>query len=426
MIFKFLFLILLLATQAFALISSDEMDVKLLKIYDKNIVVLNRGIEDGIFKGDHIKLTNTEGFISRGICVKNSMTLSHWKIYRVVRPALVSLDDDYVLKDMSQSEIPKDLKKYKTVDLSKKYNDVNEESQSKALKIQQKRIAKFDLPNETGTFVPEVKKVPDALQNFLDRNLDKTQLQKDFKNINLSVYASPISWQKQNDQKQINYGFGINNVGTKYEFSLNFNKYESKMVDAYTETTITSDSTHIDTVFDINRITPNLTYFLFASYDQARTGDIYYPKKQYQGGILGLKYHIIDDAIYIKRFDFSYVTTIDYIEYDQQDFFTGETKLEVERNVRHSMRVRLNTTFSEHAYFNSTLWYKPRMDLDTAKIDWSDNMTDWSSFLGYRLNENVSFDFGYQYTNNIRQLNDFGLDPINQVTTINIRYDTIL
>lgn len=114
-----LVIILIFSAKVFALESSDIMKTQILKAYGKNILVLNRGLEDAIFKKDHIKITSSEGFIARGICIKANMMTSHWKIYRVVRPELVSKDTLYDMKSINQSELPYDIKKYTNINLEK-------------------------------------------------------------------------------------------------------------------------------------------------------------------------------------------------------------------------------------------------------------------------------------------------------------------
>jgi len=129
--------------QALSLISSDTMSAQILTYLDKNVLSINRGLDDGIVKGDHMKLTNDQGFIARGICLKAVMGKSYWKIYRVVRPELVSKDSLYTLRAMNQSEIPKDLKKFREADFRAL---VTEEAEEDAIKRQQDFIINYDLP----------------------------------------------------------------------------------------------------------------------------------------------------------------------------------------------------------------------------------------------------------------------------------------
>ncbi len=190
-LFSLLITGVLACSKAQALITSDQMQTHILKIYDKNVLVLDRGLEDGVFKGDHIKMTNQEGFIARGICLQSSLTLSHWKIYRVIRPELVSMDSTYLLHSINQSEVPKSLKGYREVDFSGAY-DYSEEDANKGLKLQQERLANYDLPEsiiEKGGY-PKKEARPKE-QDFFAKNFSREKLDKDFSTLELSVFASP-------------------------------------------------------------------------------------------------------------------------------------------------------------------------------------------------------------------------------------------
>ena len=163
-------LFLSVVSNAFALESSDVFKVSILKAYKNNYLVINRGLEDGIDKGDHIKLTNTQGYIARAICVKTSMLLSNWKVYRVVRPELLSFDSIYKLKSINQSKVPKQLSFLKKKDFSQKFNDFTDKNMKKEVKLQQERIASFDLPNDmkSDPMIAEAKK--SGTDQFITKN----------------------------------------------------------------------------------------------------------------------------------------------------------------------------------------------------------------------------------------------------------------
>ena len=419
----------LFSSTIFAIESSDILKVSIIKHYDKNVLVLNRGLEDGIYKADHIKLTNREGYIARAICIKASMLISHWKVYRVVRPELMSYDSVYTLTSMNQSGIPKELQAFQKALFNDDYNDISDKDVNKVIDLQQERIVKFDLPNDMSNDPMVRNSSLSESEVFLNKNFNAKKLQNDFSNYNFSVYTSPISWQSQNSQKSINYGFSLSNIGQKYESNFTLNKRESKIVDQYLETEVTSSSTDASFSFNINHITENVSYFMYASYRQARNGEIYYPRTQVQGGLLGFKYHFIENGPSVSKFDISYITLIDYMEFDSQqfNFDTFETDIvnDTHRTVRHSIRLRLKARLSDQTSFNSTLWYKPAMDISTQEMDFNDTMTNWTTSLSWMLTSSISASYVFIYTNDINQERDFGVDPMNQINTLNIQYNTI-
>ena len=82
-------------------------NVKILRVLPNNVVMLNRGLEDGIMRNDHAKLsTDIEGYGSRAICVRVTSETSYWKLYRVPHSEAFSLDYTYTLAGMADKEIP--------------------------------------------------------------------------------------------------------------------------------------------------------------------------------------------------------------------------------------------------------------------------------------------------------------------------------
>jgi hypothetical protein len=216
---RYYILTLLLSVNAFALETGDRMKSRIVKAYKKNILVINRGLEDAVNKGEHMKLTNENGFIARGICLKSTMQTSHWKIYRVVRPHLVSYDDRYWLNAINQSEIPPSLMKYKEVDIARflKYGD---KDANKALRLQKKRIAEYDLPDNLTSddffMVPEDKR----WEYFVKRNFDGEQFDKDNKLYKGRFDISPISNDSFASAQVNDFSLKLESVSKKYNTSM--------------------------------------------------------------------------------------------------------------------------------------------------------------------------------------------------------------
>lgn len=142
------FLSLLTQPIAFCLESADIIKANILKAYPQNVLALDVGVEDGIYRNDHIQMTSNDGFLARGICLKVTEFTSHWKFYRIVRPELISKDTIYKLRSINQSAMPADFLKYLERDFRKKYSDLGDKEATKQLELQQKRILNYDLPIE--------------------------------------------------------------------------------------------------------------------------------------------------------------------------------------------------------------------------------------------------------------------------------------
>ena len=428
----FFLFILLSPINSDALESSDILLVQILKAYDGNVLILNRGKEDAINVNEHIKLTSDDGFIARGICIKSGMKSSHWKIYRVVRPELVSKDTTYTLFPINRSQIPPNYEQFQKIDFSNYYTDWDESKMDKALNLQQQRIATSDLPKDTKNDPALLEAGKSGTQKFMERNFNATQFVEDFSQFNISLFASPITLQSRDEQEDINYGLSVSNIGQKYEFNFMLNEMQSKRVDSWQNppVEVTSKSTNINATFDIKRITPKFSYFAFGSYNQSRWGEIYNPRQHLQGGPLGIKYHIYDGQI-LNKFDISYITVIDRRvddfqepKFDSMGFFTGmETKQTKVTNARNSFRLRINAQFTQNFSISNILWWRPYMLLSDGSVDYDDVDMENTFAIRYRISENLYTDFMYMYTYDITQKRLWGVEPYNHIRTVNLRYD---
>lgn len=418
---------------AMALITSDVIPTQILKVYDQNILAINRGLEDGMFKGSHIKLTSDDGFIARGISLKSSMTVSYVKIYRVIRPELVSKDTLYSLKDMHQSEIPEDLEYLKNAELPFNLKEIKPSELGKQLKLQQKRIAKFDLPK---SIKKAEKKRPSETESFIQKNISASQFKKDFANINLDFFMSPYQTQTLNDQKNLSYGVGIRNFGSKYEFSLQHSIFESSMVDPYTQNSFTTKSENTSIVFDVNKITDNLTYFMFGSREVAKNGDLFNPKLRLSGGFFGLKYHFVDDDELSQGANGFYKVDISYIplyeiytwefyefEYNPNTFsFDQIKKTGKDRYIRHSTRFRAYARVSQSSELRLLAWWKPYQNFKSGEMDWENNLTDVTLTFSTNITNGLFFNTSVNYTYDILQQRNFEVDPQNIINSVSLNY----
>lgn len=87
----------LFVANSFALEVDEKLTLRIVNTSEsKKTVLINRGVEDGLAKGNHAKFFISTGVIARGVCIKLSPTRSVWSIYRLVNADF--LRDDQVMK----------------------------------------------------------------------------------------------------------------------------------------------------------------------------------------------------------------------------------------------------------------------------------------------------------------------------------------
>lgn len=104
-----LFFFFFSALKVMALEIDDKLTLRIVNTSEsKKTLLINRGIEDGLVKGDHAKFFVSSGVVARGVCIKLSPTRSVWSIYRVVNAPFLAEDQVMKLKITPAVKITKD------------------------------------------------------------------------------------------------------------------------------------------------------------------------------------------------------------------------------------------------------------------------------------------------------------------------------
>lgn len=102
---------------ALALDVDERLTLRIVKTsQSRKTILINRGIEDAIVKGDHAKFFLTVGVVARGVAVKVSPTRSVWSLYRLVNADYIRDDQVMRLKITPPVKITKDESKMLVLD----------------------------------------------------------------------------------------------------------------------------------------------------------------------------------------------------------------------------------------------------------------------------------------------------------------------
>ncbi len=407
--------------KTFALESSDQFSTQILKMYNKNILVLNRGLEDGIFKKDHIKLTNQEGFIARGICIKTTLLTSHWKIYRVVRPQLVSMDSLYTLNAINQSEIPADLIKYSKVDFTRYFKDFGDEDVSKEVELQQQRIAHYDLPEDAKS-TPAFKEVSKSdFDKFVETTFSDKELKEDLSKFYLNIFASPLSYQTRYNQKEVHYGANLYNIAQRYQFNINSIETQRRILNPVTKEGYESKSSHHDFSFQFNHITDHFSITSYLSYDREKIGNIYYPYRYTQVALLGLKLHVWEQDPKDNFFEISYAPSFDSMEFSDPNNL--DQSYIQRQGIRHRIRAKIYADLTDRIHSKTDLLYMPLASISSEEYQFNDNQIRFSQTFSYNLGASFFADYLVQYEVDELRAKVYDISEHNTTQTFRMRYE---
>jgi hypothetical protein len=222
----FFILILFVANTSMALVENDVIDAKLLKIQEENVVVFNRGVEDGIEVADHVQLTNTRGFVARGICLKTGMMTSYWKIYRVVNPDKVSKDDNFKIRGINTSEVEEKYTEFTEENYSEEYSDFSEAELIAWGRKRSAEKAEYDLPQD----LKDDPALTEKKESLIDRNFDAQRFAEDMKYWAISFGVNPFQYNYNRNvlkSKNLTTKVSLDNQGKKYTVNLSATQQSS-------------------------------------------------------------------------------------------------------------------------------------------------------------------------------------------------------
>lgn len=392
-------------------------NVKILRVLPDNIVVLNRGLEDGIIRNDHAKLSNdVAGFSSRAICLKAGGEVSYWKIYRVPNSEAFSLDYTYSLIGLADREIPDPQIKIRERVYSLEENKARPDPGPNPF------IVKSDLPEHL-TERDLIKAIgPEKRKLFIEQTLNRDQLQRDLKDYKFSVYASPFTRQSINEGESLRYGFRGGNIASKYRLLTQFEQQQTKLKDPLTKESVSTRSTTGQAQFIIHHISNSFSTLSLINYNSQRFSSLATPKAHWQAGIIGLTWHMFESKTW-EYMDLSYIPLYDTRATEVIDQVTGSRKITKTTGLRHGFRFAMRSRINERVAFENLLWVRPYQDFAGGKME-GDNLNLTNDLkLIFSLTERLFFDYNLIYQKDKLWKTLSNLPENNVINSLNLRYD---
>ncbi len=408
---------LFLSLSASALSSFEELkNVKILKVLPKNIVLVDRGLEDGLLRNDHVKFSHeAEGYSSRAICLVSKATTSYWKLYRIPNSEVFSKDLTYKISGLADREIPFQNAKLRDEEFSFPEEKVRTDPGPNPFLVKRdlpQKLTERDLLEAAG---PREEKL------FIERAIQRDQLRQDLSDYRFSVYASPFTKQSINDSESLRYGFRGGNFGSKYRLITQFEQQQSKLRDPENDKTVSTRSTNANVQFSVYRLKPWLSSLSLINYNSTRFSSLGTPRAHWQYGVLGFTWHILESKTW-EYVDLSYVPLYDTRTTDIISS-TGVRSTDKTSGLRHGFRFGFRTRFNEKVSVENLLWVRPYQDLASWRVE-TNNLNMVNDFkLIFNVMNNLFFDYNLIFQKDRLWRTLSGLPENNTINALNMRYD---
>lgn len=394
---------MLLSFPAFALDLNEQLiNVQIISANSSSVVVLNRGLEDGIMVGTHARLLSSDGHVARGLCLKSNLLTSHWRLYRIVDGTRLSKDISYKLVGMDASEAPSEAKNWRAMDTDELKN-----MDPRPVDI------KPDVSMEAGAD-PFSKP---AAENLVGGVFERDRLQHDLRSVRGNIYASPFSVQKgPNNVQNYAYGGEVGNNGLKYRWVAGIDRMSLRASSNSSDKNIVNDSTTAHATLTILNLSPSWDAYGDLTYRQARYGEVDAPKGQILAAPIGFTWKAAEGKS-LKRFEISYAPTYDTRRTSSP---TGQKE---QSGLRHSFRWNFEAQVSPGFRISNDLRWRPMQDLGSGAIDIGDSLIQEKFEAAWDLVGKL------QAVYQIQWMDDAALRRMTRVTrvvttnTLNMRYE---
>jgi hypothetical protein len=391
-------------------------NVRILRALPNNVLLLDRGIEDGISRNNHIKITNElEGFASRAICIRATASNSYWKIYRVPNVEAFSKDYTYTIVGYADREIPMPFAKIRDEKQEIPEPEKKRDPGPDPFLVQRdlpEALTERDLIEASG---------PRQQKLFVEEVFDKDQLKRDLADYRFSVYASPFTRQSINEGESLRYGFRGGNIASKYRLTTQFEQQQTKMRDPLTRESVSTRSTTGQAQFVINQLTSKVSSLSLINYQATRFSLLATPKSHWQVGPVGFTWHIYESKTW-EYMDLSYIPLYDIrkTEIIEANATIGTFRSD---GLRHGIRFAVRSKINERVAFENLLWARPFQNLSNWEVDTQDLNLVNDLKLIFNLTNKLFFDYNlvYQKDRLWKVLNN--LPETNIINSLNFRYD---
>jgi hypothetical protein len=408
-----------ISSSIFALESFDKIPgIKILRVLENNIILINRGAEDGIEVNQHGHLALDSGaHVARGICIRTKSDISYWKLYRIPYAEAISIGQSYQLSGLADKEIP-----YPQAKIIGKNIPINDPEDIKRNQDSTDPFAvKSDMPEELSE--------RDLIDNFdvqkrqliYMKEVRREQFYRDMKNYRFSLYASPFARQSINNGESLRYGLRAENLASKFRLQTQLEQQQTRLKDPLTKEEVSTRNTQGQVSFVVNRLSKNFSSLSLINYDSTYFSKPGTPQSHWKVGPLGFTWHLFENKKW-EYFDLSYIPLFD-ARATQVINGSGSTRLIETNGLRHGLRLALKTKINERVALENLLWVRPYQSLSTWEVDPEDLNLVNDLKLVFSITDNLFFDYNFIYQKDKIWKTLSNLPETNTINSINFRYD---
>jgi hypothetical protein len=225
--------------------------------------------------------------------------------------------------------------------------------------------------------------------------------------ITTGLFASPITFSRVNQEKDINYGAELAADYKNKELRMLYERNSFSSTDPVNLITVRSSAHAAIITFDINNYWDGVTLFSLATFERRREGGVQLIRGEVRAGLAGVKFDLFKDWG-LKSFSLSYIPLFELI--DQTAETAASTLVNplftrvLTRNIRHSFRLKAKwEAIKDKFTISNTFFYRPKTNLKTKDTSFKDVDLENVLKMSYQITSQVSINYRNIYSWDVRR-----------------------
>ncbi len=225
--------------------------------------------------------------------------------------------------------------------------------------------------------------------------------------ITTGIFASPITFSRVNQEKDINYGAEMAADYKNKELRMLYERNSFSSTDPVNLISIRSSAHAAIVTFDINDYWDGITLFSLATFERRREGGVQLIHGELRAGPIGVKFNLFK-SLGLKNVYLSYIPLFEFIDQTAEE--VGSTLVHplytrvLTRNIRHSLRLKTKWESKKSKFsISNTLFYRPKTSLETKKTSFKDVDLQNVLKVSYKLTSHVSINYRNIYSWDVRR-----------------------
>lgn len=390
-ILKCAFVFFTISSYVHSLLPGDVLKANIVYL-SRGQLVVDRGSEDGIKRGEYLQLIQNSRYKSRAIAIKVDQTRSLWALYYRYEPLI--LKNQVTLKPAKSHKLSQRTKQKINITLPSKNDWFLMAYPAKKVK---KSISKDSeqFHKKYGLIKKYNKKT------YIDKLLEEEN--PIFDKHEIAINASPFSFTNISGNKQMNYAVKYHSRGQK-DLKVTFSYNRSSYVESFSGNVHSTSRYNLFADYMTYKINEKTELFALLTMDRLREESNYPILAHVNVAPIGIRRVIIKSKGRLNYIRVGFAPMLDFL--NREEIAGDGSIVETSKsNLRHAFMVDTMANFlKKKLILTNRIFYRPLQKISENSLDFSDIYLQSITRFKYNIDEKFSASYINKITDDVRQV----------------------